>query len=73
MPARCSQLSGFSTAQAWSVAVVNVVLTQLGVEGGGVDAEVFSGLLDLAALAHERDGTDAELRRIRAGHAVSLP
>lgn len=72
-PASCAQLGRLSTAEAWSAAVVDVVLAQPVVEGDGVDAEVLGGLLDLAAPAHERDGTGTKLRRVWARHAVSLP
>lgn len=65
--ASCAQLRGFGAAEAWPAAVVDVVLSQPGVECDGADTEILRGLLDLAALAHESDGTSAELRRIQMG------
>lgn len=47
--------------------MVDVVLTQPVMQGDGVDSEVRGGLLDLAALAHERYSARTELRRVRAG------
>ena len=52
--------------------MVDIVLSQPVVEGDLVDAQVQCGLLDLAALADQSDGTGTELGRLRAWHAKSL-
>ena len=53
--------------------MVDVVLSEPGVEGDLVDTEGLRGLLDLSAFADQSDGPGTELWRVRAGHTMSLP
>jgi hypothetical protein len=70
MPCR-SKFSRFLGAIAGPVSVIDVVLTQPGMQRELVDTEVRGGLFDLPAFADERDCTLTKLWWVGAGLGVS--
>ena len=63
-----SKFSRFLGAIAGPASVIDVVLTQPGMQCDLVDAEISGGLFDLSTFAHERDRALTELWWVRAGH-----
>jgi hypothetical protein len=63
-----SNFSRFLGAIAGPVSVIDVVLTQPGMQRDLVGAEISGGLFDLSTFAHKRDRTLTELWWVGAGH-----
>ena len=68
-PLSCrSKFSSFLGATAGPASVIDVILTQPGMQGDFVDAKINGSLLDLPTFVDKRDRALMELWWVRAGH-----